>query len=491
MKRLRIQFCASEMAPFAKTGGLADVLGALPVALAKQGVSVVCVIPHYGRGMHDSSGFAPAGKPLEVKVGSRSVTFRVYRRRYKGIPVYALSAPELFDRPFLYGDQNGDYKDNGLRFAAFCRACLDLGRRFRDKPTVYHIHDWQTSLIAVYLHRDQRRDVRSVLTIHNLAYHGTLPPEQLEELGLDRSYFHWQRLEFYGRINLLKGGIVFADALTTVSPTYAKEIQTPESGCGLDGVLREKADRLVGILNGIDDKVWDPARDPHLPARYSVRDLERTAPGAKWGKTVCREALIEKAGLEHTEKPLFGVISRLVEQKGIPILLPALEALLAEGCLCVVLGTGAPEYEEALRKLNAAYPKRLGLFLTFDVALSHLIEAGSDMFLMPSRFEPCGLNQFYSMRYGTVPVVRATGGLADSVVPFTPEGLESGRSTGFVFGPYSPEALLEALRQATAVFADKPRWKKLMLNGMKQDFSWNRSAERYLGLYKSLVGPEA
>jgi starch synthase len=317
------------------------------------------------------------------------------------------------------------------------------------------------------------------LTIHNLAYQGIVPPEEFFRIGLDDSYFHWQRLEYYGKANLLKGGIVYADAISTVSPTYAHEIQQREFGCGLEGVLTDRASRIWGILNGIDSAVWNPETDPHLPTTYSARDLS--------GKASCRAALFKEAGIRRVKKPLLGAVTRLAEQKGLDLLLPVMEILLKEGYPFVVLGTGDPVYEEKLQELKRAFPKRLGLFLTFDNRLAHLIEAGSDMFLMPSRFEPCGLNQFYSMRYGTVPIVRATGGLADSVHPVNAKNADQGRSTGFAFRSYRQKALLETVREAIAAFADKEVWGRLVQNGMAFRSDWTDSADRYLELYQKLV----
>jgi starch synthase len=479
MSTLRVLFCASEMTPFSKTGGLADVTGALPAALAKQGFDVTCVVPLYPSMLKDSASLRHTGKGFTVRLGTMREDFTVHEATRDGVRVLLLACPRLFDRPGLYGEAGKDYPDNCRRFAMFSKACLDLADSFDLDPAVYHVHDWQTGLIPVYLSRVAGRAARSLLTIHNLAYQGLFPFEELHWTGLDPAYFHWQRLEYHGKVSLLKGGLVFTDAITTVSPTYSHEIQQREFGCGLDGILKERADRVYGILNGIDASAWNPETDSLLPARYSSGDLR--------GKAVCREALFEKAGLEPTANPLLGVVTRLAEQKGIDILLPALQTLVREGYPTVILGEGTPEYEQKLRELHAEFPARLGLFVAFNDALAHLIEAGSDIFLMPSRFEPCGLNQFYSMRYGTVPLVRATGGLADSVHAFSPEGARQGRSTGFLFRPYDAAALLETAREAITVFADKKMWIQLMRNGMKQDFGWDRSAERYGQLYRKLA----
>ena len=479
MKTLKVLFCTSEMSPFSKTGGLADVAGALPCALKECGVKVACVTPLYRLAAEHRKSIRDTGKTVTVGEESSRREFRIHETSFRNVPVYFLDSKDLFDRRGLYGENGTDYPDNGLRFALFARACLDLGGAVGFEPTIFHLHDWQTALLAVYLKRNPSGEARSVLTIHNLAYQGLFPPEILPRIGLDYDYFHWQRLEFYGKVNFLKGGLVYADAITTVSPTYAREIRTAEFGCGLEGVLTERQDRLTGILNGIDEEEWNPETDPHIPARYSKKDIR--------GKRSCRSALFAEAGLAPTRKPLFGIITRLAEQKGLDILLPVMETLLGEGFPFVVLGTGDPAYEKALTRLKETYPERLGLFLTFNTPLAHRIEAGSNMFLMPSRFEPCGLNQFYSMRYGTIPIVRATGGLADSVHPYSPEGLAQGRSTGFVFHSYDPDSLLRTVREAVALFADKKKWRRLIRNAMGRDFSWRKSAESYLELYRKLV----
>lgn len=480
MAEPRVLFCASEMTPFAKTGGLADVAGALPPALRRIGADVHGVLPLYGGIDREAGGIAPVGKGFTVKLDIGRENFTIHRADREGVPVYLLQCDHLFNRAGLYGEKNFDYPDNCRRFALFSRACLELADYLGLDPDIVHVHDWQTALIPVYMRTSARSRARSLLTIHNLAFQGIFPPGEYHWTGLDWSLFEWRKLEFYGKVNFLKGGIVYADAVSTVSPTYAREIRQAELGCGLEGALAEKGDRLVGILNGIDLRDWNPATDVHLPARFSADNLA--------GKQTCRTALMQEAGLAPTQLPLFGTVGRLTEQKGLDILLPALAVLLGEGYPFVVLGTGDAAYEAGLRKLAQLYPGRLGLFLAFDNRLAHLIEAGCDMFVMPSRFEPCGLNQFYSMRYGTVPIVRATGGLADSVGPWTPAG--PGAATGFVFSDYTAAALLGACREAIAIFADnKSAWLELMRNGMKLDAGWSRSAQNYLALYRSLLEP--
>jgi starch synthase len=464
---LRVAFVASEVAPFSKTGGLADVAGALPAALGRLGVDVSVVTP-----LHRSVRRHPLEEtPYRVKasVGGALIGATVKRSG----PVYFLEHDPFFDRAGLYGSASGDYQDNAARFVFFCRAALDLLRQLGE-PDVVHAHDWQAGLVPLYLrtlHAAEFPRARSVFTVHNLAYQGCFWHWDMGLTGLDWSHFTWKGLEFHGKLCFLKAGLVAADALTTVSPTYAKEIQTPEQGCGLDGVLRDRSATLQGILNGADTREWDPARDPHLPARYGPRSLS--------GKAPCKAELQRRFGLDgEPDSPLCGVVVRLAEQKGIDLLLEVVDAVARDGAQVAVLGTGERRYEEALRAAADRHPGRVAVTLAFDDPLAHLVEAGSDLFLMPSRYEPCGLNQIYALRYGTVPVVRATGGLADTV--------EDG-VTGFTFGPYAPGAFLEAIRRALALYRDAAAWRRMMAAGMARDFGWTASARRYLGLYEDLV----
>lgn len=461
---------ASEAAPLAKVGGLADVVGALSAALRELGHDVMVGLPRY-RGI-SLSGARRIYSDLDVWLGPTRYTANVYLLEDR-VPYFLVDCPPLYDRDGIYGAGGADYPDNHVRFAVLARAALTLMRHvFR--PAVLHCHDWQAAPALVYLRTLFRRDptfaaLRTVLTIHNLGYQGLLSTRALEELGLEIEAARQAGLEFHGNWNLLQGAIRAADRITTVSPTYAREIQTPELGFGLDALLRERSDALIGILNGADYTDWNPETDPHLVARYSVQDLG--------GKRVNKLALLEELGLPpDPDRPLVAMISRLDSQKGFDLIEQAAAALLAEDLAMVVLGTGQPRYEQLLRELAAAYPERFAARIAFDNALAHRIQAAADIFLMPSRYEPCGLSQIYSLRYGAVPVVRATGGLEDTV----------DEATGFKFRDYTAEALLGALRQALAAYRQPERWRAMMVAGMQRDFSWRASAAAYAAIYQQL-----
>jgi starch synthase len=463
---------SSEAAPFAKTGGLADVVGALPSALRDFGDEAAVVIPRYGsidltsaRRVYDS---------LPVHLGPAVYPTSIYQAP-ADFPVYLVDCPPLFDRKGFYGESGVDYPDNHIRFAVFARAALGVAR-WLFRPDILHCHDWQAGLVPAYLRSTFALDptfagVRTLFTIHNLGYQGLFPPAALAAAALDRSLFRPGGLEFYGRVSYIKGGIAFADALSTVSPTYAEEIQTPEYGFGLDGALRARADVLTGILNGVDYREWSPDVDPLIPQRYSADDLA--------GKRVCKAHIVREFGLgeEVLDRPLIGIVSRFTRQKGTDILAEAAAGIIAEGAYLVALGTGEPEYEAFFRRMMADYPGRVAVHVGFDNGLAHRIEAGSDLFLMPSRYEPCGLNQMYSLRYGTVPVVRATGGLNDTI--------EEG--TGFKFAEYTGEALLGAVQAAIRAYSEPELWREIVRRGMLQDFSWRASAGAYSELFRRLL----
>jgi starch synthase len=455
---MRILMVASEAIPYAKTGGLADVLGALPAALARLGHQVDVVIPRYrGISLH------------ETQAGGARVVF--------------LDNPHYFDREFLYGVGNQDYDDNPARFGFLCRAALEWAGRTGLRYDVIHAHDWQAGLVPVMLGTTFRAHATlggtpAVFTIHNLAYQGLFGPEWVPALGLPRELMHVNALEFWGRISFLKGGILFSRTITTVSPRYAREIQTAEFGFGFDGILRSRAADLVGILNGIDYDQWDPERDVHLPAPFSASYLE--------GKASCKRAVLDTFGIPISDqsmaRPLVGMISRMVDQKGFDLLAAIGDRLAALDASFVVLGTGERRYEQVWGALAAAYPERIGARIGFDEGLAHRIEGGADLFLMPSRFEPCGLNQMYSLRYGTVPLVRATGGLADTVRNYEPR---TGEGNGFTFTEYSPAALFGTLRWALDIYKDRDTWRRLQLAGMRDDNSWDASARKYVQVYES------
>ena len=479
--RRSVLLIGSEARPFSKTGGLADVLGALPPALQRLGWDATVVLPRY-RGV--SAGSLVETFPVTVGGYMRDAGF--YEAPLAdGAHAVLVDCPDLYDRPGLYTVDNTDYPDNARRFAFLVRAALEFAARRGTGPSVVHAHDWQAALAPVYLRSIYASHpvlggTPSVFTIHNLAYQGNFEADWLPRLDLGWDQFAVDRLEFYGRVSFLKGAINDARIVTTVSRRYAEEIQTPAFGVGFDGILRARAANLVGILNGIDVSEWDPARDPFLPKPYRAADLS--------GKRDAKVALLGRYGLPADEaavkRPLIGMVSRMVDQKGFDLIAATLEDLALLDAAFVVLGTGDPRYQDMWRSFAARHPERIGARIGFDESLAHLIEAGADIFLMPSRFEPCGLNQMYSMRYGTLPVVHGVGGLADTVVDYSPGNTQS---TGFVMADYTPAGLLGALNRAIAVYADRRQWQTLQSAGMQQDFSWDRSAREYVKIYERLA----
>ena len=475
---MRILFVASEGLPFSKTGGLADVVEALPKALVAQGHEVAVVLPRY-RGTEAASVVKPS---LTIPMGGARLRFPsiVDGALVGGVRYFFVDDPAYFDREGLYGAGGKDYPDNAERYAEFCRAAIEIGKHTWPAD-VFHCHDWQTALVPVLLRTSYSDDplVKSipvVFTIHNMGYHGQFPRDVLDRVGIPATVFHPEGLEFYGSVNLLKGGLVYSDYLTTVSRKYAQEIQTREFGHGLDGVVRKRADRLVGILNGVDYGAWDPAKDSLIAADYSAKDLS--------GKQTCKQDLLGTFGLsqEHLERPVVGIVSRFADQKGFDLIAEKANELMKEDLVLVVLGTGDKKYERLFGALVSSFPGRVGLKIAYDNTLAHKVEAGADIFLMPSRYEPSGLNQMYSLKYGTVPIVRATGGLDDSIQPFD---VEHGTGTGFKFKEYSGEALLYAVRQALHHYMDERIWKRIQLNGMAKDFSWKGPATEYANLYET------
>ena len=482
---LRVCVCTPEAVPFAKTGGLADVAGALPPALAEMGCDVRLVLPGYRAIDRGRFGFrALGGAP--VSLGAERTAVRFFEGRLPGghVPVYLIGNDPGFDREGLYGEGGRDYPDNLERFTVFCRGTQALLRQLGWAPHVLHCQDWQTALLPVWLRAEPRDTVcagtGTLFTVHNLAYQGLFPPERLPVTGLPVDLFTPQGIEFYGKISLLKGGLIFADLLSTVSEQYAREIQTEEFGCGLEGVLRKRARALVGILNGVDYGAWNPATDPLIPARYTPEDLT--------GKAVCKDEVRRTLGLDPDPRaPLVGMITRLADQKGLDLVAATIEKILGWGAQFALLGTGDPVYHTRFREVHERHRGRAAVTLGFDEALAHRIEAGADLFLMPSRYEPSGLNQLYSLRYGTVPIVRKTGGLADTIVDATPDTLGRGTANGFVFEAYTPQALLGAASRALAAYREPAVWRRLQSVGMRQDFSWNRSAARYVDAYRRVT----
>ena len=474
---MKILFVAPEGLPYSKTGGLADVIEGLPRALAEMGHEIAVLLPRY-RGNKATSVILSS---VTIALGNRlRFPALVEGKAVEGVRYFFVDDPEYFDRAQLYGDRNGDYPDNAERFAEFSRAAIEFVKRVW-LPDVIHCHDWQAALVPLLLRTQHANDpavrsLPSVLTIHNLAYQGVFPRTALESIGLPPQLFTMDSLEFYGRMNYLKGGLIYADYLTTVSRRYAKEIQTPEYGAGLEGVIRGRGERLVGILNGVDYGIWSPESDPLIAQNYSVHNMT--------GKKACKKDVLAQFKLseEPLDRPLIGIISRFVDQKGFDLIVEISEQLARETVSIIALGTGQAVYEKALKAFAEKHPGKVAVKVGFDNALAHKIEAGADIFLMPSRFEPCGLNQIYSLRYGTVPVVRATGGLDDTVQDFS---ASNGAGTGFKFEEYSGERLLDAVRRALATFCDGKSWQALQANGMSKDFSWKTSAAAYVTLYEA------
>ncbi len=479
---MHILFVVSEIAPFSKTGGLADVAGKLPMELARSGLEVKVVTPFY-RSVRDG-GFDP-DKPDEsitIRLGGETIRISILKKTIsRGLSVYFIRYDPFYDRNRLYGTPKGDYPDNAERFILLNKAALSLCGRIGFNPDIIHCHDWQTGLIPAALKapmgdRSPFRGTRSVFTIHNLAYQGSFPPDTMALSGLPQEFYSIQGLEFYGRMNFLKSGIIFADKVTTVSSRYAEEILTPEFGFGMDGVLRSREDGITGIRNGIDYSEWNPKTDPYIASRYDVEDPS--------GKTDCKKEAAEIFGLpDLRDTPLFGMITRLAVQKGLDLVVEAVDGILAAGISLIVLGQGDERYERRLQDIARKNPGRISVKIAFDPVLSHKIEAGSDFFLMPSRYEPCGLNQMFSLKYGTIPIVRATGGLDDTIQPFD---RTTGEGTGFKFAEYSTSTLLKTIAEAVSVYRDKKNWERLVRNAMRADFSWRATAPAYVRLYKDL-----
>ena len=482
---MRILFASSEAVPFAKTGGLADVSGALPAALARLGHDVKIVMPKYAAVDEQRWGFTRRDE-VTASLAGRDYRFAVWTGRLPESRAEAilLANDRLFDRLGLYQENGKDYPDNLERFSAFSRALLELPALLDWQPDLLHANDWQTALTTVYLRLHRIGGAGSaqpatLFTIHNIGYMGLFPAAAFPALGLPQEFFTAETLEFYGKVNLLKAGLTFSTLLTTVSPTYSREIQTPEFGHGLEGVLRSRRPELFGIVNGVDYAQWDPSHDSHLPARYDAKDLR--------GKARCKRALQQACGLPVKAVPLIGMITRLTPQKGVDLLLEVLDELMRLELQLVILGAGDPALEQALNEAATRHPQKLAVHLAFDESLAHRIEAGADLFLMPSRYEPCGLNQLYSLRYGTLPIVRRTGGLADTVVDATPSNLAAGRATGFLFEEAGGHALLTSLRLALLLWKDRAVRARMIASAMAADFSWERSARDYLTLYEQAL----
>jgi starch synthase len=492
---MNILVATSEAVPFAKTGGLADVSGALPLELARLGHSPVVFMPAYRQALSAGQPIEQTSIQLSIPIGSKTVRGSLLRSRFPGtqVPVYLVEQPQYFDRDGLYGAGGHDYIDNCERFVFFCRAIMESIRLLELPVDVIHANDWQTGLLPALLKIEYRgvpryERIASLMTIHNLAFQGQFWHWDMLLTGLDWKYFNWHQMEFFGKLNLLKTGLVFADAISTVSPRYAEEIQASPLGCGLEGVLQQRRSVLTGILNGADYTVWNPVTDRFLPVNYDAASFIS-------GKAACKAALQTELGLElAADKPLIGMVTRLTDQKGMDLVASVMQEWVNSADVqWAIVGTGDTKYEQFLTNLAERHPHKVAAKLQFSEALAHRIEGGADMFLMPSSFEPCGLSQLYSLKYGAVPVVRATGGLADTIVDATPEALSAGAANGFSFREYSVLALAESLRRAVEMYRQPELWSQLVSTGMQQDWSWKRSAEQYVSLYRriSALVPQA
>ena len=485
---MKVFYMSSEIYPYAKTGGLADVAGTLPISLKKLGIDIILAMPYYNRFV---AKYHPENTGIVLDVEFNGLIYRtpVFKKEYKGVTTYFIKNDQFFDRDNLYGTPEGDYPDNALRFGFFSVAAMRLLEALKFKPGIIHLNDWQTALVPVYLKNTNLfpflADSKTIITIHNLAYQGTFDPKFLKDLMLPESLFNMEALEFYGQINFLKGGIVFSDVITTVSPTYAKEIQTPEYGYDLEGVLYKRREHLFGILNGIDFDIWNPETDENIFYNYSYSDFH-------YKKVLNKTQLQKDMNLpENSDAPLIGIVSRLAAQKGFDLLSDAMNELSNLNLQMVILGTGDKVYQDLLVDFGTKFPDKFAVRIDFDLVLARRIYAGSDMFLMPSRYEPCGLGQMIAMRYGTIPVVRKTGGLADTVEDFTYEKLKRDpgkrKGYGFSFGTYTHAHLIDAIKRGIKIYRDQDTWQQLVKIAMTRDFSWNSSAKEYIELYEKVI----
>ena len=481
---LRVLFVTPEAVPFAKTGGLADVAGALPKSLRTLGCEIKLIMPYYRMVKDSGLPHQYLGEEMEVPLGYERLKADIYQGRLnQDIPVYFIGREEFFDRPHLYSTPNGDYFDNAERFIFFSKAVLNLCQRLGFSPDIIHHHEWQTGLLPAYLQSVYRNDplfshTAAVFTIHNIAYQGLFKKEKFWLTGLPAEMYSPEGIEFWERINFMKAGIVYADAINTVSKKYSEEIQTAEYGYGLDGILRKRRESLYGILNGVDYEEWNPVHDPHLIAGYDVKDIS--------GKRECKKDLLKEFHLPSSleNAPLLGMISRLADQKGFDLLMEILEELFALDIGFVLLGTGEQKYHDLFTRVAHTYPQKAGIRIAYDDRLAHKIEAGADFFLMPSKYEPCGLNQIYSLKYGTIPIVRATGGLDDTITHYDPV---SKKGNGFKFVRYEAKEFLNTIKGAIRFYSQPEHWKQLLRNAMTADFSWERSAQAYLHLYREAL----
>jgi starch synthase len=483
-KPLRVLFVTSEAVPFAKTGGLADVAGALPKVLEDLGCEVQLVMPYYRMVRKSGLPVQRLDQTLDVTLGDETLEADLYQFEPGKKPgVYFVGREEFFDRENLYGTPKGDYFDSAERFTFFSKAALAFCRAMNFSPDIIHHHEWQTGLIPALLRYSDPKDplfsrTAVVFTIHNIAYQGLFPKEKLSLTGLPAEVYNPEEIEFWGKINFMKAGIVYADVINTVSRKYSREIQTAEYGYGLEGILKKRSQDLYGILNGVDYHDWDPSHDPHLASPYRLEDLS--------GKRACKKDLLKEFGLPPSleQAPVLGVISRLADQKGFDLLAEIIGDLFRLDLGFVLLGTGEQKYHDLFAQIARKYPRKAGIRIAYDDRLAHKIEAGADIFLMPSRYEPCGLNQIYSLRYGTIPVVRATGGLDDTIVHYNPA---TGTGNGFKFTRYDAREFLQQIDAAISFYHQPEHWNRLLRNAMSADFSWARSAGSYVDLYRKAL----
>jgi starch synthase len=479
---MKILIATSEAVPFAKTGGLADVTGVLINEYKKMGIEAAIMLPLYRKIKQSAKDFGlkPLGREITVPLGEQSETGKLWEGRTpEGAPAYFIENDKFYDRDDLYGTSEGDFPDNSSRFIFYDRAVLESLKILELNVDIIHCNDWQTALIPVYIktiYRNEFPKTKTLLTIHNLGYQGLFWSLDIPLTGLGWELFNIEGLEFYGRINFLKGGILFADILTTVSKNYAREILTEEYGFGLEGVLRKRSKDLYGIINGIDYNDWDPKNDSLIPANYSIKDLS--------GKAECKKSLQKRCGFSSNNPILIGMVTRLSSQKGLDLVAEAIGEIIRSGAQVIILGKGDKAFHREFLGLQKKYSKQLSVTIGFDNPLAHKIYAGSDVFLMPSRYEPCGLGQLIALRYGTIPVGRKTGGLVDTIVGYNPH---KGSGTGFLFNGYSSKELLRAFKKAKEFFNDKQHWRRIQRNAMSQNFSWRHSAEEYLSLYKKAL----
>jgi len=478
----KVLFATSEMYPFSKTGGLGDVMGALPLTMHRQGIETAVVTPFYGRLATGGINLRLVTENCHVGYPWPPITAEIYMADYYGMQVFFIGRSEYFDRRLYYNTHHGDYFDNCERYTFFCRAVLELALWFGEAPVVLHSNDWQTALLPALIHFRRGwdnfwRNTRTAMTIHNLAFQGRFSSRLFESCGLPRDAWNMDGAEYYGDFNMLKGGIAYADAVTAVSPSYSREILTPEFGCGLEGILNKRArdGRLFGILNGADYDVWDPAEDKYLPANYSLENLE--------GKAICKKTLIHHFFMSDQleDRPILGFIGRLRQQKGIDMLIDILPRLMEKEIGVMVLGEGNLEFEAKLWEMMEEYQGRLSVHVGYTEDLAHLIQAASDIFLMPSRYEPCGLTQMYALRFGAPPVATARGGLIDTIIPYPDP-----QATGFMFPDSEPELFYESICEALEVWEDREYWSNMVRRAMSQNFTWSSSAQKYIAMYQDL-----